>query len=175
VSVSSVQQKVFANPGIRPLDELDRRIVIATQSGLPLVPEPYESIGEAVGAPAAEVMQRLQRMLDQGIIRRIGAVPNHFALGYRHNAMSVWNVPDERVRELGLQIGSLEFVSHCYQRPRHLPVWPYNLFAMLHGRDRAGVEAKAAEIARLLGEADRGHELLYSTRLLKKTGLRLGA
>jgi DNA-binding Lrp family transcriptional regulator len=119
-------------------------------------------------------MARLQRMLDTGIIRRIGAVPNHYALGYRFNAMSVWNVPDERIRELGERIGALEFVSHCYHRPRHLPLWPYNLFAMVHGRDRHEVETKVSEIARLLGEADRGHELLYSTRILKKTGLRIG-
>jgi DNA-binding Lrp family transcriptional regulator len=89
--------------------------------------------------------------------------------------MSVWNVPDERVPELGAAIGALDFVSHCYQRPRHLPEWPYNLFAMVHGRDRAEVEAKVAGIARLLGAADRGHELLYSTRILKKTGLRIGS
>ncbi len=118
-------------------------------------------------------MVRLTRMLDAGIIRRIGAVPNHYALGYRANGMSVWNVPDEQVRELGMKIGALEAVSHCYHRPRHLPQWPYNLFAMVHGRDRAEVEAKVAEIARLLGEADRGHAILYSTRILKKTGLRI--
>ena len=158
-----------------PLDELDRRIIVATQNGLPRARRPYHAIGERVGATAAEVMARLQRMLECGMIRRIGAVPNHYALGYRHNAMSVWNVPDERVRESGEQIGALEFVSHCYHRPRHLPEWPYNLFAMVHGRERAEVEAKVAEIARLLGNADQGHALLYSTRILKKTGLRLGA
>jgi DNA-binding Lrp family transcriptional regulator len=156
-----------------PLDALDRRIVVATQSGLPRVTRPYHAIGEQVGATAAEVMARLRRMLERGMIRRIGAVPNHYALGYRFNAMSVWNVPDERIRELGQTIGALEFVSHCYHRPRHPPEWPYNLFAMVHGRDRDEVEAKAADIARLLGDADRGHALLYSTRILKKTGLRI--
>jgi DNA-binding Lrp family transcriptional regulator len=154
-------------------DALDRRIIVATQGGLPRVTRPYHAIGEQVGATAAEVMARLQRMLDRGMIRRIGVVPNHYALGYRFNAMSVWNVPDERIRELGQTIGALEFVSHCYHRPRHPPEWPYNLFAMVHGRDRDEVEAKAADIARLLGDADRGHALLYSTRILKKTGLRI--
>ena len=88
--------------------------------------------------------------------------------------MSVWDVPDERIRELGQKIGELDFVSHCYHRPRHLPGWPYNLFAMVHGRDRPEVEAKVAQIAALLGESDRGHTVLYSTRILKKTGLRIG-
>ena len=155
------------------LDALDRRIIVATQEGLPRASRPYHVIAGQLQISAEEVMARLQRMLDAGIIRRIGAVPNHYALGYRANGMSVWDVPDGRVRELGNRIGELDFVSHCYHRPRHLPEWPYNLFAMVHGRDRPDVEAKAARIAALLGTADRGHALLYSTRILKKTGLRI--
>jgi DNA-binding Lrp family transcriptional regulator len=88
-----------------------------------------------------------------------------------------WNVGVGRRRtraRTGEKIGALDFVSHCYHRPRHLPVWPYNLFAMVHGRDRDEVEAKVRTIADLLGTADRGHTVLYSTRILKKTGLRLG-
>jgi DNA-binding Lrp family transcriptional regulator len=106
-------------------------------------------------------------------VRRIGAVPNHYALGYRANGMSVWDVPDERASELGRRVGALPFVSHCYRRPRHLPAWPYNLFAMVHGRGRDEVEDKVGRIAALLGPADRGHAVLYSTRILKKTGLRI--
>jgi DNA-binding Lrp family transcriptional regulator len=112
-------------------------------------------------------------MMQSGVIRRIGLVPNHYALGYRANGMSVWNVPDERIEELGRKIGELEFVSHCYQRPRHLPDWPYNLFAMVHGRSRAEVDTKVCTIARLLRPYNHGHTVLYSTRILKKTGLRL--
>jgi len=156
------------------IDATDRRIIAATQAGLPLVARPYHAVAEQLGLEPAEVMARLRRMLASGMIRRIGAVPNHYALGYKGNGMSVWDVPDERVRELGTMIGALEFVSHCYHRPRHLPEWPYNLFAMLHGHDRAEVEVKVAQIAALLGDADRGHAVLYSTRILKKTGLRIG-
>jgi len=155
------------------LDTLDRRIIVATQEGLPRVSRPYHAIAEQLGVSAEEVMVRLRRMLDSGVIRRIGAVPNHYALGYKANGMSVWDVPDERIRELGEKIGALDFVSHCYHRPRHLPEWPYNLFAMVHGRDRAEVEEQVAQIAALLGVADRGHAVLYSTRILKKTGLRI--
>jgi siroheme decarboxylase len=156
------------------LDAIDRQIIVATQSGLPRVARPYHAIALQLGLTAEDVMRRLQRMLDTGIIRRIGAVPNHYALGYLANGMSVWDVPDEQVRVLGEQIGALECVSHCYLRPRHLPVWPYNLFAMVHGRDRDEVDAKVRSIADLLRTADRGHTVLYSTRILKKTGLRLG-
>jgi DNA-binding Lrp family transcriptional regulator len=163
-----------AESGVPTLDAVDRQIIVATQSGLPRVSRPYHAIAEQLGLGADEVMQRLQHMLDRGIIRRIGVVPNHYALGYKANGMSVWDVPDERVRELGEEIGALDFVSHCYHRPRHPPAWPYNLFAMVHGRDRDEVEAKVRAIADLLGTADRGHTVLYSTRILKKTGLRLG-
>jgi DNA-binding Lrp family transcriptional regulator len=155
------------------IDALDRRIIVATQEGLPRVRRPYHAIAEQLGISAGEVMARLQRMLESGVIRRIGAVPNHYLLGYKANGMSVWDVPEERIRELGQKIGELDFVSHCYHRPRHLPDWPYNLFAMVHGRDRPEVEAKVAQIAALLGAADRGHAVLYSTRILKKTGLRI--
>ncbi len=156
-----------------PIDEVDRRIIVATQAGLPLTHRPYHRIAAELDLEPEDVMRRLQQMRANGVIRRIGAVPNHYALGYRANAMTVWDVPDASVRRLGQRIGDLDFVSHCYHRPRHLPHWPYNLFAMVHGRSRDEVEAKVARIAELLGRDDRGHALLYSTRILKKTGLRL--
>ncbi|MDT3707119.1 MAG: AsnC family transcriptional regulator [Thiobacillus sp.] len=157
------------------LDQADRRIVQATQAGLPLTARPYHAVADQLGLPVDEVMQRMQRMLDLGIIRRIGAVPNHYALGYRANGMTVWDVADDRIDELGERIGQLEFVTHCYQRPRHLPDWPYNLFAMVHGKTKDEVEAKARLIAGVLGQASRGNDILYSSRILKKTGLRIGA
>lgn len=143
-------------------DELDRRLVVATQAGLPLVPRPYDTLAAQLGVSATDVKERLGVLLAQGVIRRIGAVPNHYALGYAANGMSVWNVDD-----------ALDFVTHCYRRPRHVPAWPYNLFAMVHGRSRDEVDEKIASIARLLGDACAGHDVLFSTRILKKTGLRI--
>lgn len=158
-----------------PLDAMDLAIVRATQAGLPLVSRPYEQVAQQVGSSAADVMARMERMLAAGAIRRIGAVPNHYALGFTANGMTVWDVPDAGASDLGRQVGALDFVSHAYLRPRHLPGWPYNLFAMAHGRDKAEVEQKAQIIRELLGDACRGGEVLYSTRILKKTGLRLVA
>ncbi len=155
------------------MDETDRCLVVATQAGLPLEPEPYAAVARATGIAPEEVMRRLRRMLDCGIIRRIGAVPNHYALGYRANGMSVWDVPDERAGELGRRIGALPFVSHCYRRVRHPGVWPYNLFAMVHGKTRGEVEEKVREIAAIVGDDSRDHAVLYSTRILKKAGVRL--
>lgn len=155
------------------LNEIDRELIAATQGGLPLVARPYEAVGAMLGVSGQLVRERLSAMLESGLIRRIGAVPNHYRLGYTANGMSVWDVDDAQVDALGAQVGALTFVSHCYRRPRHAPTWPYNLFAMLHGRTREEVQAQAAQIAALLGTACRGHEILYSTAILKKTGLRL--
>ena len=157
------------------IDATDRRIIRATQAGLPLTARPYHAVAEALELDPEEVMERMRAMLKNGVIRRIGVVPNHYALGFCANGMSVWDVPDERAHDLGHEIGALDFVSHCYRRPRHLPLWPYNLFAMVHGRCSEEVERKVARIAEILGAADRGHDVLYSTRILKKTGLRLSA
>lgn len=155
------------------LAELDRRLIVATQGGLPLVERPYDLLGSELGISGEQVQQRLAVMLADGRIRRIGAVPNHYAIGYTANGMSVWDVADEHIDELGAQVGALSFVSHCYRRPRRLPLWPYNLFAMVHGHDRAEVESKARQIEEMLGNSCQGHEILYSTRILKKTGLRI--
>ncbi len=157
------------------LDSLDRRLIIATQEGLPLAPEPYRAVAEKLGVSEAEVIARLQRCLEGGAIRRIGVIPNHYALGFTANGMSVWDVADEAVPEVGARIGALDFVTHCYERPRHPPLWPYNLFAMAHGRTREEVQEKVARIADEIGPALRAHDVLFSTRILKKTGLRIAA
>jgi len=155
------------------LDEIDRKIIQATQAGLPLVAEPYQAIAQQLGLTAELVMQRLVLMQADGVIRRIGAVPNHYKLGYRYNGMTVWDVADTHIDRLGAQVAGLNFVSHCYQRPRHLPDWPYNLFAMIHSKTEQEAERQIAVIAAMLGENARQHEVLYSSKILKKTGLRI--
>ena len=155
------------------VDATDRTIIVATQGGLPLVPRPYHAIAEQTGLSVEEVMARLRAMLAAGVIRRIGAVPNHYAIGWTANGMTVWDVADERIDALGSQVGALECVTHCYRRPRALPTWPYNLFAMVHGSSREEVLAKAEDIRTLLGDACRGSDVLFSTRILKKSGLRI--
>lgn len=165
------RREAFDRPA--PLDPLDQQLIVATQAGLPLVREPYQALAEQLGIEAGEVIRRLQKMLDNAAIRRIGAVPNHYAIGYAANGMSVWDVDDAVVDVLGQQVGALPFVSHCYRRPRRLPDWPYNLFAMLHGATRDEVRAQASTVATLLGAHYQHHDILFSTRILKKTGLRL--
>jgi DNA-binding Lrp family transcriptional regulator len=153
--------------------DLDRRIVMATQAGLPLDTRPYHWLARELDVAPELVMARVQAMLRDGRVRRIGVVPNHYRLGYSANGMSVWDVADEHIVEIGRKVGELDIVSHCYQRPRHLPHWPYNLFAMLHGHSRQEVIDKVGGIATLLGDPVRSYDILFSTRILKKTGLRI--
>jgi DNA-binding Lrp family transcriptional regulator len=155
------------------LGEFDRLLIAATQSGLPLVARPYEAVGAMLGVSSDAVRARFAELLESGLVRRIGAVPNHYRLGYSANGMTVWDVDDARVDELGEKVGALPGVSHCYRRPRELPRWPYNLFAMLHGRSREEVERQRVEVRALLGDASRADAVLYSSAILKKTGLRL--
>ena len=156
------------------LDPMDRALIRATQEGLPLEPHPYAAVAAQIGTSEADVVARLERMIEQGIVRRIGLVPNHYCLGLTANGMTVWDVEDSQAERLGAWVGALDFVSHCYLRPRILPEWPYNLFAMAHGASREEVRLKARRIGDLLGAACRGSDILFSTRILKKTGLRLG-
>lgn len=155
------------------LEDLDRRIILATQSGLPIDPRPYDRVAEQLGVDSEQVKTRIKTMLADGRIRRIGVVANHYRLGYTANGMSVWDIADEDVEAAGEQVGALEMVSHCYIRPRALPEWPYNLFAMVHGHSREEVIDKVEQIVQLLGNRVRGRDILFSTRILKKTGLRI--
>ena len=157
------------------MDDFARRLILATQQGLPLTPEPYAELARTLACDEATVLAGIEDLLARGVIRRIGVVPNHYAIGYSANGMSVWDVDDAVADALGERIGQLPFVTHCYRRPRHLPDWPYNLFAMLHGGNRDEVMVHVEEVRALLGEACRSSDVLFSTQILKKTGLRLTA
>jgi siroheme decarboxylase len=153
------------------LSERDRRLLAAIQDGLPLVPRPFAAIGERVGMPEHEVIAALTR-LRAGVIKRIGVIVRHHEIGYRANAMVVWDVPDARVKEAGQRLAALPFVTLCYRRPRRPPVWPYNLFCMIHGRARAEVEAQIEHAARAAGLDGLPRAVLFSRRRFKQRGAR---
>jgi DNA-binding Lrp family transcriptional regulator len=142
------------------------------QDGLPLVERPYREIGDRLGWSQQAVIETLQDMIDAGIIKRLGVVVRHHELGYRANAMVVWNVPDDQVDALGQQLGRQDCVTLCYQRPRRLPDWPYNLFCMVHGRDRDDVLACIGRMAEGLGLEAVPHTVLFSGRRFKQRGAR---
>jgi DNA-binding Lrp family transcriptional regulator len=160
---------------VKVLTEEERQVLLAIQDGLPLVPEPYRQVGDRLAMSEERVMELVRAMLAEGKIKRLAAVPNHYAVGIRANGMAVWDIPDDRVSEVGRRLGGMPEVSHCYRRPRHPPDWPYNLFAMVHGYTREEVLAAVERIARELGIDGLTHEVIFSTRVLKKQGTRVQA
>ena len=169
-------------PDVEPTDRAtlspdERDLVVEIQGGLPTTETPYRDVAETLGADVSWVVETIERFRLEGKVRRVGVVPNHYALGYTENGMTVWDVPDELVGEVGPAVAGLDFVTHCYERPRHEGVWQYNVFAMTHGRSEAESEARIErvreEMARFWDVEDADWDTLFSTRILKKTGIRL--
>lgn len=153
-------------------DALNRALLQAVENGLPLVAEPYALIGKQLGITESAVIERLRHLQEQGVIKRLGIVVRHRALGYHANAMVVWDIPDEEVAATGCCLGSVPFITLCYRRPRRLPDWPYNLFTMIHGRDREQVLARIEHLIRRCGMDDIDHQVLFSPRCFKQRGAR---
>ncbi len=152
----------------------DLALVGALANGLPLSETPYADLGRAIGMDGAEVMARLKAMQEGGVIRRLGVIVRHHELGYRANAMVVWNIPDDQVSDVGRRLADCPDVTLCYRRPRRLPHWPYNLFSMVHGRDRQVVEECVATLARTLDLDGFDRQLLFSLRRFKQKGAAYG-
>ncbi|WP_417787756.1 AsnC family protein [Stutzerimonas xanthomarina] len=140
------------------------------EAGLPLVARPYQVLAERVGASEEAVLEQVRRWSESGLFRRMGLVIKHRALGFRANAMLVMDIPDERVDEVGHTLGQVAGVNLCYQRPRRLPDWPYNLFCMVHGREREQVCRLIDDMLAEYGLSDVPHQLLFSTRAFKQCG-----
>jgi len=152
----------------------DLALIKVICSGLPMDPRPYRALGQQIGQSEDEVIERLHNLIDGGVIRRFGVIVQHRRLGYTANGMSVWNVPDERVSDVGKHMGEFPYVTLCYHRPRHLPDWPYNLFAMVHGSDRETVLAQVDELADQLNLKNVQRDVLFSRRQFKQCGARYG-
>ncbi|WP_224268375.1 Lrp/AsnC family transcriptional regulator [Haloprofundus salinisoli] len=169
-------------PDVEPADRTtltpdERDLVVEIQGGLPITETPYADVADAIGAETEWVVETIKRFDLEGKVRRVGVIPNHYALGYTENGMTVWNVPDEVVETVGPAVASLDFVTHCYRRPRHEGVWPYNFFAMTHGRNEEESQRRIQEVRETMSEywavGDDDWDSLFSTRILKKTGIRL--
>lgn len=154
------------------LSEQDCQLIAAIQGGLPMDPRPYAVVAEQIGMSEAQVIARVGEMQESGVIKRMGVVVRHHELGYVANAMVVWNVPDGRMDEVGTALGSQPCVTLCYQRPRRLPEWPYNLFCMIHGRSRESVLSLIEHMVDGLGLQDIEHQVLFSGRRFKQRGAR---
>jgi len=185
--MSTITQAQESNACLQEnLTEQERQYILLTQDGLPIIEKPYHAIAEQMNISVAEVLTLTKSMQERGIIRRIAAVPNHYKLGYQYNGMTVWDIDDEQAEKFGDAVGRLPFVSHCYLRPRFLPEWNYNLFAMVHGKTEESITKYRGQIKELLKEVlvtrnndssqqitTQSNDMLTSTAILKKTGLRL--
>ncbi|MGM0447916.1 MAG: Lrp/AsnC family transcriptional regulator [Methanobacteriota archaeon] len=169
-------------PAVEPSDRGtltpdERDLVVEIQGGLPVTETPYADVAAALGADVDWVIETIMRFEREGKVRRVGVIPNHYALGYTENGMTVWDVPEDVLDEVGPAVADLDFVTHCYERPRHAGVWEYNFFAMTHGRTEAESERRIAEVRDLMDEywdvAADDWDTLFSTRILKKTGIRI--
>lgn len=160
------------------IDDEDHRLLARLADGLPLVPRPYEKIGGQLGLAEADVITRLRRLLEGGVIRRLGLIVRHHELGYRANAMAVWDIPDDEVDALGAELAGYPFVTLCYRRRRQPPHWPYNLFAMVHGKARDQVLRQIDQLnERLDQRAVAGHlphQVLFSNKRYKQSAARFG-
>jgi DNA-binding Lrp family transcriptional regulator len=152
----------------------DLALIAALRNGLPLVSHPYAEIGKACGLDEGQVIARLGTLLESGVLKRFGVVVRHHELGYSANAMSVWEIPEDRIDEIGARLGAVPCVTLCYRRPRRPPVWPYNLFCMIHGKDREAVKSCIQGLIEQFGLAVYPHDVLFSTRRFKQTGGRYG-
>jgi DNA-binding Lrp family transcriptional regulator len=151
-----------------------RRLVERLSDGLPLVEAPYAALGAAVGMSESAVIETLRAWLAVGVIRRFGAVLRHRVLGYAANAMVVWDVPETAVRAAGERAAARAEVTLCYRRPRRMPVWPFNLYCMLHGTERRAVEDAIERVAQAAALTGYPRQVLFSRRCFTQRGARYG-
>lgn len=152
------------------LNDSEHSLLAAIQSGFPLTSRPFLTIGTEIGCSEDEVIATLNNLKERGIIKRLGIIVRHRELGFRANAMVVWDVPDELVDQVGRQAGAFDCVTLCYRRHRSLPRWPYNLYCMIHGRKRHQVLEKLAKLEEQCGMQRFSKQVLFSQRRFKQQG-----
>lgn len=156
------------------LDDVDGCLLSAIEDGIPLTPRPFADIGRRIALSEAEVIRRLQCLTQAGVIKRFGVIVRHRELGYRANAMVVWDIPDPVVDVAAAQMIQHPFITLCYCRPRRPPEWPYNLFCMIHGKDRPTVLTQIEHLRREAKLADFTYAVLFSRQQFKQRGARYG-
>ena len=152
-----------------PLTEFDRAAIRELQDDFPIVERPYAPMAERLGISEDALFGWAKRMSEEGRLRRVSGVLRHREAGFTANGMTVWAAPEEQVEAMGTFCAEIHEISHCYQRPAYED-WPYNLYTMIHGRDRASCEAVVKRVLDAFGEVE--HEVLYSTREFKKERVR---
>ena len=152
------------------IEFIDRQLIEMLQHGLPLVSRPYAAIGAQLELSEDEVISRLSRLKQQGLIKRLGVIVNHRRVGYLANAMVVFDVPDDLVKQIGGHVSQFNFINLCYQRPRKGKQWPYNLYCMIHGKNREKVLHQLDYLIESCGLGLFSREVLFSKKCFKQRG-----
>lgn len=152
------------------LTERNIAVVRCIQEDLPLVQQPFKEWGKHLDMSEAELLELIFDWLRCGFIRRFAAVLNHREVGFSANGMVVWNCPPHKIDEYGMLVASHPEVSHCYHRPAYED-WPYNLYAMIHGRSVHECERIAQRVGAAIQLDD--YRILFSTQEFKKIRLKL--
>ncbi|RMF39209.1 MAG: Lrp/AsnC family transcriptional regulator [Alphaproteobacteria bacterium] len=148
----------------------DRRLLQALTSGLPLVPAPFASIATELGRDETGIRDRIDALLDAGVIARLGVIVRHRALGWRANAMVVWDLPAGEIDAVGPQLAAHPGVTLCYEREPAPGIWPYRLYSMIHARSRREALEVLESAAAMPGLRGVPHRALFSLRCFKQTG-----
>jgi len=156
------------HPPLSSAEQKQLRILV--QDGLPLTQKPFADLAKRINVTEARVLSTFKYWLNTGLIKRLGLVTNHHRLGFNSNAMIVWDISDEKVDEIGEAFKESGLVSLCYRRRRHEPEWSYNLYCMIHSRDRATVAENVATLVSLCGLQDTPKEVLFSNHQFKQKG-----
>ncbi len=146
----------------------DQELRRVLQKGLPLVSRPYAAIAEQLGVTEQQVIDRIAAFKEQGLIKRFGMVLRHRELGYSANCMVVWDIPESELEQVAQRLSKESCVTLCYQRPRR-PGWPYNLFCMIHGKERDQVKQQLRDMIDR-NQLDYTHQLLFSSKRFKQRG-----
>lgn len=152
------------------IDLLDRQLIAWLQQGLPLVSRPYAVIAEKLKLDEEQVLTRLALLKQQGVIKRLGVIVNHRRLGYKANAMVVFNVPDALIEQVGTEVSQFSFVNLCYQRPHQGEQWPYNLYCMIHGKNKDKVLQQLDYLIESCELSLCKYEILFSKQCFKQRG-----
>ena len=151
------------------IEDKDHLLLAQISEGLPICSRPYAIMGEKIGLSEAQVIERLTYLQDRGMIKRLGIIVKHATLGYRANAMIVWRIPQAEIDIVAQEMLKFSFVTLCYQRPM-LPEWPYNLYCMIHGKNKVTVKNQLAQLIEQCGLETIEKQILFSSRCFKQRG-----
>lgn len=149
------------------MDEIDVKLLVEMAKGIPLAGEPFYEISQQLGISEKEIISRLLKLKQEGIIRRFGASIKPSSIGFSANALVAWNAPENRILEIGEYLSKIPEISHCYERKAVQGRWDYNLYTVIHAQERESVHRLVNQLSLELGV--REFKILFSGRDLKRT------